>query len=322
MPASRFFGRDRAAVIRRKAVRATGPLDHGAARGAKSLGPKVVFHITSVEVKPLQRTSVPDQVAAHLRAGIDAARWTRELPSEAELCRELHVSRDTVRKAIAQLVRERWITPGGHGCRHRIRKRARVRKLPAGAIVRVLTPFPLHSLGSVHHVVLDHLAERLGPAGLRIEFEHRPALFTRYHPAELKRLDALPDTGAWLLFYATEPMQRWFAARERPCMVIGRAHEGVALPCIYPDTQATARHAAGLFHQRGHRELVFLIAELTSFGDRLGSAAFVEQARRHGAKARIITHTGKPSDLRRILAEITAMRPRPTGFFPTARSTA
>ena len=264
---------------------------------------------------PIQRASLPDQAAARLKQGITAARWWRELPSEAELCRELHVSRDTVRKAIAQLVRERWITQGGRGCHHRIRKRAAARKLPAGAIVRVLTPFPLHGLGSVHHVVLDHLAERIGPAGLRIEFEHRPALFTRHHPAELKRLDTLPDSGAWLLFYATEPMQRWFAASGRPCMVIGRAHEGVALPCIYPDTQATARHAAGLFHQRGHRDLVFLIAELTSHGDRLGSAAFVEQAHRHGARAKVITHNGEPADLRRALAEILALRPRPTGFF-------
>ena len=261
----------------------------------------------------LRQTSLPDQVAAILQRGITAARWTRELPSEAELCRELHVSRVTRREAIAQLVRERWITPGGRGCHHRIRKRATSRKLPAGAIVRVLTPFPLHGLGSVHHVMLDHLAERLGPAGRRLEFEHRPALFTRHNPTELKRLDALPDTGAWLLWYATEPMQRWFAAGGRPCLVIGRAHEGVALPSIYPDPQATARHAAGLFHQRGHRALVFLIAELTSCGDRLGAAAFVEQARRLGAQARIITHTGEPSAIRRALVELLTLRPRPTG---------
>ena len=141
-------------------------------------------------------------------------------------------------------------------------------------------------------------------------------------PVPLSVAPELTVTAPWLIFFATEPMQRWFVASGRPCLVIGRVHEGVALPRIYLDTQATARHAAGLFHQRGHRELVFLIAELTSLGDRLGSAAFVEQTRRLGARARIITHTGEPSDLCRALVELTALRPRPTGFFPTAPSTA
>lgn len=264
---------------------------------------------------PIQRASLPDQAAAILRNGISTGRWKGELPSEAQLCRELHVSRDTVRKAIAQLVRERWITLGGRGCHHRIRKRAGTVGISSGAIVRVLTPFSLRALGSVHHVVLDQITERLGPMGLRIEFEHRPALFTRYQPSELKRLNALPDTGAWLLFYATEPMQRWFARSGRPCMVIGRAYEGVALPSIYPDTQATARHAVGRFHQRGHRELVYLMAELTSHGDRLGAEAFVEQARLLGHKAMMITHSGEPEAIRRSLTDLLNRRPRPTAFF-------
>jgi hypothetical protein len=261
----------------------------------------------------IQRSSLPDQAADILRQGISSARWSRELPSEAALCRELHVSRATLRAALARLIRERWLVAGGRGRHHRIRRKPATRVVSTGRIVRALSPYSLAGMGAINHVLLDHLAERIGGEGYRLEFESHPGLFQRHQPSKLRSLDSLPDTAAWLLFYSTEPVQRWFAAGGRPCIVMGRLHPGMQLPCIYPDTEAAMRHAAGLFCARGHRELAYL-TDLTSLGDRLGAEAFVAAAQRLGARARIVAHLSETADVRRTLSDLLAQRPRPNGF--------
>src|SRR5688572_25389503 len=87
------------------------------------------------------RASISDQVVLLLRQGLVSGRWKGELPSEVELCRDFDVSRATLRKAIEQLVGEKWLRLGGRGKHHRI-----LRSMPAslpgrGNIIRILTPY-------------------------------------------------------------------------------------------------------------------------------------------------------------------------------------
>lgn len=262
-----------------------------------------------------QRHSLVDQVVAILRSGISGSRWHGELPSEAALCRELQVSRVTLRKALAQLIHERWLTAGGRGHHHRIRRKAPAPPVVSGRVLRVLSPYSLPVSGAVLHSAMETFAEHVARSGYRVEFEHRPQLFQRHQPAGLRRLADLPDTAGWLLFYSTEPMQRWFAASGTPCVVAGDLHEGVNLPCVYWDTRAAARHAVGRFLANGHRDLVYLIAEHTSLADRRASVVFAEEAVRLGARARIVSHSGDMQSVRAALDHLVPMRPRPTGYF-------
>ncbi len=261
-----------------------------------------------------QRHSLVDQVVVIVREGVAAARWQRELPSEAELCRELQVSRVTLRKALAQLAQERWIVLGGRGRPHVIRRRSSVRAPVAGRTVRVLSPEPSIGLGTLQQATLETLTERIAAEGYRMEFEHRPQLFQRHQAAMLRRLDALPDTAGWILFYSTEKMQRWFAASGRPCVVAGPLHEGVALSCVFPDTPAFGRHAAGRLCARGYSELVYLMQTNTSLGALRASVTFTEEAHRHGVRARIIKYGLDAQDMRAAIGGLLAERPRPDGF--------
>ncbi len=56
-----------------------------------------------------QRPSLVSQTAAILKEEIQSGRWNKWLPSENELCVQLHVSRITLRAALHHLQRQRLI---------------------------------------------------------------------------------------------------------------------------------------------------------------------------------------------------------------------
>jgi len=267
------------------------------------------------------RTSLHGQLLKLLREGVVTGRWGETLPPETHLCRDFGVSRTTLRKALAQLARDRLVILGGRGRLHQTRKPPREKAPPSGRVVRVLTPYPSAAHGSLNTALLRAVAERLEPAGYRMEIECHPGIFRRFRASALARLDALPDTAAWLLCYSTPAMQRWFADCGRPAVVLGRAAEDAPLSSVQIHYDAVGRHAAGLFHARGHRDLVYLIDKATSLGDRAVAQSFVAEARRLGARARVVSYEMEPSAIARCLDALLAARTRPTAFCVGASDT-
>ncbi|WP_338285088.1 substrate-binding domain-containing protein [Luteolibacter sp. LG18] len=261
-----------------------------------------------------RRNPLTDQVVKFLRHGITSGRWKKEMPSEAELCREAQVGRDTMRKALAVLIQDRWIEAGGRGRFHQVRRRVRHEGGDTARTVRLLTPIGLARWGSNLQTLTGHMTERLAAAGYRLEIEHRPGVFERFSAAKLKHLDALPDTAAWLLFYSSPEVQQWFASRPRPTVVAGRTVPGVKLSQVSMDGVAVGRHAAGLLVSRGHREVVYLIARITSLNDRLAAQAFREETLRLGGQARIVEYEPGSATMKRTMLDLIAGRPRITGF--------
>lgn len=265
-----------------------------------------------------RRYPLSEQAAEWIRQKIQQGEWSEELPTEAVLCRQLQVSRITLRRALVQLTEEGWITSRGRGVRRRINsKLALPREFPGGRIVRALAPFSHWKMGAVHHAILEGLSHRVDSRNLRVEFESRPQLFRSHRPRELERLIELPDTAGWVLFFSTEAMQRWFTQTQVPCIVAGRLYDDFRLACAFPDNEAVARHAAGLLVARGHRNLAFLIARRTSLGDRLASAAFLEQAHILGVDAQVIEYAGTPPSICRAMNSLLASRPAPTACYLT-----
>lgn len=63
--------------------------------------------------------------------------------------------------------------------------------------------------------------------------------------------------------------------------------------------------------------MVYLIADFTSRGDRVGSEAFAAEGRRLGAEAEVVTYDPKPQGICRAVAAALASRPRPTALYLT-----
>jgi DNA-binding LacI/PurR family transcriptional regulator len=264
----------------------------------------------------LRQITLHDQLVAALRDGIDRARWSGHLPSESVLSREFKVSRMTLRKALSQLAAEKWIALGGRGKAHGILRRPRGKKRshPTARTIRVLTPFRFTAHNTSDFDLLEILHERASSVGYRIEIEVHRGIYQKFQASRLERLDAQPDTAGWLLYYSTASIQRWFARRARPTVVIGRVHGDLPLSCVYPDTGAAVRHAVGRLHAAGHKDMIYLIESLTSLGDRIASEVMVEEARRLGARARVVSYDGNPDAIRKTLLDLLAARPRPTAF--------
>lgn len=262
-----------------------------------------------------RRLSLPDQVTQLLRDGIRAGRWHATLPSEVELVREFKVSRVTLRKALNQLTHEHWIGSAGRGRHHPILQAATSSTSPVRRVIRLLSRNPIEATASVTQVSWNKLREELSSAGYHLKHETHPELFRHPRLQDLEKLLAYDDTCAWILYRVPAAIQVWFSQQDIVCVTAGSVHADANLANVEFDFASLSRHAAGLFYQRGHRHLAFLCPEPLSVSDEVSMHFFVEEARRLGADACVLSFNSELSSLRRALATALASRPQPTAYF-------
>lgn len=266
------------------------------------------------------RLTLVSQAAEFIRAGLDSGRWAEVLPSEAELCRELGVSRGTLRSALKVLFDQERLVPGGRGGRHAIAeagsRRGRGKPADSGDLVRVLSPQPRFIVAGITQIIFQTVSESLGRAGLHLEFEHHKGLWNLRRPrALLEKITAQPDTAAWLLYRSTKEVQEWFADSGIPAVVIGGKFPGVALSHAEFDLVAASRHAAGVFASRGHRRMVFLSVKNATAGDHASGEAFLAAAAAAGARAEVGVFDDTIPGLCRLLDGFLLAQPVPTAYF-------
>ena len=264
-----------------------------------------------------QRTSLVKQVTESLREGLARGLWQERLPGERDLCQQLNVSRPTLRAALAVLQREGWLK-SAPGCTRAIVPRARGAAVKGVPIVRLLVPFRLQEAPQSLFYWVDKLRTLLPAAGCALEIHAGPRWYARRPEQELAQLTRQMPAAAWVVARTTEPMQRWFAAQGRPCIVAGSCYPGISLPSVDYDHRAVAQHAAGQLLARGHRRLVMLIQTPEMAGDVESEAGFdaaVQAQLATGATVVMARHDGTPPAIRRQLDHLLRLQPPPTGFF-------
>ena len=267
------------------------------------------------------RLSLVSQAANCIRQGLSAKRWQDVLPSETELCRELGVSRGTLRSALATLFEEGLLRAGGRGGRrHAIVARGGKRRSAlhrhSGKLVRVLSPHPLFIVTGHTLRIFHTLSTTLGRAGLSLEFEYHPGLWNLRRPDQtLRKITSQADTAGWVLYRSTEVVQQWFARSGIPTVVLGGLSPEIVLPHAEFDMVAASRHAAGIFAARGYRRMVFLTVNHAAVGDLASAGAFVAAAAAAGASAEVAHFDDTVADLCHVLDGLLAKRPAPSAFF-------
>jgi DNA-binding LacI/PurR family transcriptional regulator len=265
------------------------------------------------------RLTLAEQAADCIRQGLLSNRWDGLLPSESELCRELGVSRGTLRSGLAVLFAEGLLRPGGRGGRHSIVAPAGKRKGNASALngnmVKVLSPQPRFIIAGLTQSIFQTISEVLGRAGMHLEFEHHPGLWNLKNPnSALRKITRQPGVAGWLLYRSTQAVQQWFADSGIPAVVLGGKFPDMALPHGEFDLVAASRHAAGIFRARGHRRMVFITVERSTAGDQASAQAFLAAAAAAGAHAQVAVFDDTVAGLCHLLDGLLISKPFPTAY--------
>jgi hypothetical protein len=260
-----------------------------------------------------KRTSLIEQVAAVLRQGLQRGEWPDGLPAERALSERLQVSRLTLRAALEILHREGVLCFAENRRRRLPVQRRGASRSHTPKVIAFLSPRAVYAHAPATIFKIYELRRHLQDADYGLEFVTDPRLRGQAVRRVLDGLALHTRARCWVLHWATEPVQRWFAERGIPTVVMGSCFEGVRLPSVDVDYRAMARHAVGVFIQMGHRR-VALLARQTGFqGDLAREQGFVDgftAERRAEAQALILRHDGTLGGVQAVLdAHLRALSP-------------
>lgn len=209
-----------------------------------------------------------------------------------------------------------------HGRRTRVLAKPTART-PVSLTVGLLSPEPLHLMPPFVMLWVDELRGQLAAEGHLLQILVGRAGFGRKNPARaLETLVAGTPAAAWVLYQATEAMQRWFSEKNLPCVVVGSSFPGTDLPAVDRDYRAACRHAVGVFAGRGHKRIALLIRREQLGGDIESERGFLEgleTSASRGVSGTVCKHDGTNAGLCAKVDDLLAARPRPTAIL-VARS--
>lgn len=262
-----------------------------------------------------QRLSLVAQTVAILKEHIASRRAGEQLAGERELCRQLGVSRVTLRSALAKLAGE-GLLRGGRGRRRAIAASQKFRRPPASRDVVVLSPVPLQSVEARVLFWIDELRDTLAKEGFKLDFLNNRTCYSQRPQRALEELAGRLRPAAWLLYLSTQTMQEWFFARRLPAAIPGSRHEGVRLPAVDVDYRATCQHAVGKFLARGHCRLALLNPQSIAAGDLESELGFRQTAEAAGSnvEAIVCNHDGTVSGISASLDRLLRRAQPPTAF--------
>jgi DNA-binding LacI/PurR family transcriptional regulator len=147
---------------------------------------------------------------------------------------------------------------------------------------------------------ISEMRAQLAEHGFTTEFLLCPA---RSAAAQRRKLDAFVAQNRVLccvLLSLNRELQEWFASRSIPALVLGSCHPGVKLPSLDVDYRAVCRHAAGLFHAKGHRRIALVVPHSSVAGDLASEEGFTFAASTavDQSQAVVVRHDGTPDGLR------------------------
>jgi DNA-binding LacI/PurR family transcriptional regulator len=254
-----------------------------------------------------------ESVVDVLRAQIGDGRWIDFLPGERLLCHELQVSRPTLRLALKVLERDGCVS-AEHGRKRRINLKPNPRaKGTVSNVIALLAPVSLDALPPFVLFWIDEVRSHLAKVGHHLEFHVSSACAAQQPDRALDVLVQSNPAALWILLLSSHSVQRWFAEHQVPCLVTGSCAPGAKIPSIDIDYRAACRHAAGMFHQRGHQQLALVIPSDGLAGDADSEAGFVEGCST-GPQPLVLRHDGSRENLIRKLQGALRLNTPPTGF--------
>lgn len=258
-----------------------------------------------------RRASRAVEAAAFLRERLLAGAWSRLLPGEAELSRQLQVGRNTIRAALAQLETEGLLKTQA-GRRREVTGILSPILKDRSQVAVLLLGMPYPALASSTLLWMEALRLRLQGAGWTLRIQVESAAYRRSPGRVLERLTAEQPGAVWVLYRSTATMQQWFEKQGLRAVIAGTRHAGSSLPQVDTDYRAASRHAAARLTALGHRHLVILAPKTQLAGDSESIAGFREGAGQAGVV--VATHNDTVDGCLASLRQVMKQRSAPTGL--------
>jgi LacI family transcriptional regulator len=227
------------------------------------------------EIMP-QRHSLAGQVVQIIQTGIQKNAWHEWLPAERILAESLHVSRSTLRAALAQLEKMGVVRAERPVGTRILTVRKTQRAAGKNRVVALLTPDPISALRPKIALIVDELRGQLAELGYRLHTFHGAHYFSSAKNTRLKQLVAEHPHDCWVLTLVPDRVKKWFREQNIPCVVSGTCEAGIHVPFVDLDYYALCRHAAGQMTGLGHTRIVFLTENSTKAGDLESERGFLD----------------------------------------------
>lgn len=266
-----------------------------------------------------ERPTLVGEVTKILRRALANGQWRDYVPSERQLSEELHVSRSTLRGSL-QLLAEEGLVQCGARARHKILVPP-ARLEHRNATVVMLSPVPPEQWESRIIIRIDRLRQYLTAARMELLIRHGARFFSSGSQHALQQLVRKENASCWILSGSTAEVQRWFADRKLPAIVMGPCFEGIDLDSIDLDFRAICRHAAGLLIGAGHARIALILRETESAGDHYSSLGF-QEAFKSGTRPldpMLVRYDNTMAGLRRNLDRVFLAERPPTAIIAPAR---
>src|ERR1051325_2149864 len=274
------------------------------------------MHQHDSELTPV-RGSVITQATDILRTELQKGRWPDYLPPDRSLCVLLHVSRPTLRVALAALHRERLIQIC-HGQRTRVTARSRKpRTIKSRQTVGFLSTESLSEMSQPQLLLVDELRRHLYREGYQLELHCDARLTWRRPQRFVQQIYEHNPAACWVLQSQGVNVQRWFQEHGLAAVVLGSCHRGIRLPSMDSDYRARYHHAIGLLLGMGHRRLALLMSQTCFAGDLAGEQGFcaaVQSTSHANLIAPVVRHNGTVEGIQRVLNALFQSRTPPTGI--------
>jgi len=212
-------------------------------------------------VRPVHRLSLPEQVAACLREGIQGGRWGDHFPGEVQLATELDVSRNTARRALQILEKEGLVVRRGLGRSRSITAAGSAMASQRPLRVAILRNDSLLDDNPQTALILANILRSLEASGYDAFECRKTQVELRHDVPQMTRQLIAAGADAWVIEAGSRPLLEWCASQETPCLALYGRTEGLQIARTGPDAVSAYAAATRELIALGHRRIVLIVRE-------------------------------------------------------------
>lgn len=222
---------------------------------------------SSVQMKPIDKKPLSQQVAERLAEEIETGRWQKRMPSCRALERLLGVSRRTIEGALDMLSQRGLLSPPNGWSSRRILQKI---EIPVAVESRRIIFVGRVPLGQIEPLVRDTMTTTLQALigrGYQAEYVDCAAIARPHSEVALDALLTLYPASRWIFIEACHDTIQWAASRRLSALLAGGEIRGRApLPSVARAIASSVKDGVGRLLELGHKDIVIFSNGLGEIG--------------------------------------------------------